>query len=108
MFIFRIKEIREKKHITQKELSKKTGISRNYITELENNMKPNPSFETIYKIAQGLEVEIKEVFVAVSDIEQIRKVLYEAINKHGINSKYTLVISNLMNNMINLEMLKIV
>ena len=68
MFIFLIKEIREKKGITQEELSKKSGISRNYIAELENNKKNNPSFKTIYKIATALGVEIRQIYVAIGDI----------------------------------------
>ena len=37
MFIFLIKEAREEKGVSQKELSEAVGISRSYLTELENN-----------------------------------------------------------------------
>ena len=43
MFIFRIKEVREKKNITLDKLEKETGISRSYLHALENNKKSNPS-----------------------------------------------------------------
>lgn len=103
MFIFLIREIRKEKHITQKELSRRTGISRGYIAELESSTKVNPSFETIYKIAQALEVEITEIFVAVSDIEEARIMLYDSMDKKGINSKEVLKISHLIDKYINLE-----
>lgn len=106
MFIFLIKEIREEKQITQEELSKRTGISRNYIAELENNIKVNASFETIYKISQGLGVEIREIYVATSDIESLRKLLHKSIDETGINSKETLKISHLLDKLINLKMEK--
>lgn len=39
MFIFRIKEVREKKNMTLYKLEKETGISRSYLHALENNKK---------------------------------------------------------------------
>ena len=104
MYIFIIKEIREQKEITQEELSKRSGISRNYIAELENNKKINPSFETIYKISTALGVEIRQIYVASSDIENLRKLLHKSINEKGINSKETLRISHLLDKLINLKM----
>lgn len=103
MFIFLIEEIRKEKNMTQSELSKKTGISRSYIAELESSTKVNVSFETIYKIAQALEVEISKIFVAVSDIEEARIMLYDSMNEKGINSKEALKISRLIDKHINLE-----
>lgn len=103
MFIFLIREIRKEKHITQKELSKRTGISRSYIAELESSIKVNPSFETIYKIAQALEVEISKIFVAVSDIEEARIILYDSMDENGVNSKEALKISHLIDKHINLQ-----
>ena len=104
MYVFIIKEVREEKEITQEELSKRSGISRNYIAELENNKKVNPSFETIYKISIALGVEIREIYVATSDIENLRKLLYKSIDENGIDSKETLKISHLLDRLINLKM----
>lgn len=104
MFIFIIKEVREELGITQKELSKRTGISRNYIAELENSKKVNPSFETIFKIAQALEVEIKKNYVATSDIDKLKEELYIAIDRYGINAPETMKISQLIDKLVNLKM----
>lgn len=104
MFIFIIKEVREELGVTQEELSKRTGISRNYIAELENSKKVNPSFETIFKIAQALEVEIKKIYVATSDIDKLKEQLYIAIDKYGINAPETMKISQLIDKLVNLKM----
>lgn len=104
MFIFIIKEVREELGITQEELSKRTGISRNYIAELENSKKVNPSFETIFKIAQALGVEIRKIYVAISDIDKLKEELYIAIDKYGINAPETLKISELIDKLVNLKM----
>lgn len=62
MIVFKIKEIRENRHITLYSLSKNTGISRTYLRELENNKKDNPTIKTLCKIANFLEVNIKDLF----------------------------------------------
>ena len=61
MLVLKIKEIRTEKGLTQKELSKLSGISKSYIGDLERNEKI-PSIITICKLAKALEVDIKELF----------------------------------------------
>lgn len=67
MIVFKIKEIRNKKSITLYKLSKETGISRGYLTELENNKKSNPTIQALYKIALVLNVNIKDLFYSEFD-----------------------------------------
>lgn len=67
MIVFKIKEIRNKKSITLYKLSKETGISRGYLTELENNKKSNPTIQTLYKIALALDVNLKDLFYSEFD-----------------------------------------
>jgi len=52
----KIKALRESKRLTQKALSKRTGIPKEYISRLENNHLPNPKWQTITSLAKGLEV----------------------------------------------------
>lgn len=104
MFIFIIKEVREELGITQEELSIRTGISRNYIAELENSKKVNPSFETILKISLALGVEIRKIYVATSDIDKLKEVLYKSIDEHGINAPETMKISQIIDKLVNLKM----
>lgn len=56
-----IKEIRLKNNMTQEELSRKSGISESYISELENNLKM-PTILTLCKLAEALEVDITKLY----------------------------------------------
>ena len=103
MFIFLIKEVREQKGITQEELSKTSGISRNYIAELENNKKINPSFKTIYKISIALGVEIRQIYVAIGDIIKLENLLYKDINETKFSSNEILKIRQLLNRLLELK-----
>ena len=71
MYIFDIKGIRKKKGISIRELSKKTNISRSYLSELENNKKINPTLQSLLKIASALNVNVKDLFYTRFDIEDL-------------------------------------
>jgi len=58
----KIRELREEQGITQNDLSKATGLSIGYISLLENNIRTNPSYKTLEKIAKALHKEAKEIF----------------------------------------------
>ena len=57
----RIKYLREIKNITQEKLAEKTGLSLDYIGKIEVNIN-NPGFKSLIKIANALEIHIKELF----------------------------------------------
>ena len=57
----RIKYLREKVHLTQERLAEKSGISLDYLGKIEVNIN-KPGFKTIIKIANSLNVELKELF----------------------------------------------
>ena len=56
-----IKKFREIKGLTQYKLSEATGISADYISEIERGKK-NPSLKRLILIAEALEVDIRELF----------------------------------------------
>jgi XRE family transcriptional regulator of biofilm formation len=58
----KIKTIRAKKRLSITELSKRSGLSRAYISLLENGIRNNPSHEVMEKIAQGLGKSVQAVF----------------------------------------------
>ena len=62
----RIASIRTSKEISQFRLSLLTGLSKQYISDLENGRR-NVSISSLYKVAKGLEVGIEELFL---DLEQ--------------------------------------
>ncbi len=103
MFVFMIKKIRENKNLTIYKLSKLTGINRSYLTQLENNKKFNPTLNTLEKIASVLEVNIKQLFYSLDEIEPLRKEMYRRIDKYGINSKEVLEVSQVIDLLINVK-----
>lgn len=60
--MFRIKKLRIDASLTQEKLARKVGISRIYLSELENGRKNNPSTKTLQKIAKALGVSVTELF----------------------------------------------
>jgi len=57
----RIKEFRNKLEISQDKLSKKANIPFSTLAKIESGYTPNPSMETLIKIADALEVSIDEL-----------------------------------------------
>lgn len=58
----RIEEIRKQKGITQEELAKMLGVSRQTISSLETG-KYNPSIFLAHKIAKCFDITIEQVFI---------------------------------------------
>lgn len=63
-----IRNIRLSKHLSVRRLSGLSGVSRTYISEIENGRK-SPTLETLYKLAKALNVRVKDLFVC--DDEQL-------------------------------------
>ena len=57
----RIYEIRQSKELTQAEVSEKTGLAVSYLSRIENDH-IEPSFTTLQKIADALEVNLVDLF----------------------------------------------
>ncbi len=58
-----IKRFRIKKKLTQQELADMTGLSREYICDIENDSRnKHPSVSTLGRVADALDVEIWEIF----------------------------------------------
>ena len=56
-----IKKLRQEKGISQDRLSKLADLSLNTIVNVESGNNPNPTIETIEKIAKAFEVSIDEL-----------------------------------------------
>ena len=104
MIVFRIKEIRMNKGITAYSLSKDANISRSFLSELENNKRTNVSLQLLLKIANILEVNVKDLFYTKCDIDYLKEEMYKSIADNGIDSKETLQISQLIDLLINIKM----
>lgn len=103
MIVFRIKQIREKKIITAYKLAKEVGISRSYLSELENNKKMNVSLTVLFNIAKYLDVNVKTLFYSELDIEELRKEMHKCIDVYGLDSKEVLEISQLIDLLLNIN-----
>jgi len=57
----RIKELRGKSDISQDQLAKKADIPFSTLVKIEAGYTPNPSMETLIKIADAFEVTIDEL-----------------------------------------------
>ena len=66
MYLKEIKNSRKRKGITQEQLAKLTGLSRNTIINFENDRR-NPRVKDLRKIAKALSVPIEQL---ISDSEQ--------------------------------------
>ncbi len=56
-----IKKLRNKKGISQDKLSKLAEVSFHTITKIESGDTPNPTIDTVQKIAQALEVGVDDL-----------------------------------------------
>ncbi len=60
-FGLRLRELRERKKLSQLDLEVRSGINRTEISRIENGLK-NIEFFTIIKLAEALEVELSQFF----------------------------------------------
>lgn len=58
----KLKKIREEKNMTQEELEKKSGVSRQTISAIENNDEYQPKVGTLMAIAKALETTVDSIF----------------------------------------------
>lgn len=61
---YKIKELREAKHMTQEELSAKSGVSRGTISALENNTARATTTKTLVNIAKALDSTVDQLFIS--------------------------------------------
>ena len=56
-----LKQVRQEKNMTWSMLSKKSGVSRTHINDIENNLK-SPSLFVMVRLAKALDVEVTELY----------------------------------------------
>ncbi len=57
-----IRKLRQKKGISQDRLSKEADLALNTIVKIETGENPNPTVETLEKIAKALDVSVRDLF----------------------------------------------
>lgn len=104
MIVFNIRNIRKSKKISLRKLSDMTGISRAYLYDLESNRRFNPTLFILQKIAEVLEVDIKDLFYSLNELDNLKEEMYRKIDKYGRNSKEVLEVSQVVDLLINIKM----
>jgi len=61
-----IKQIRQSKGLTTRQLSEMSGISKSQITRIENNQQ-TPTIDTLYRIAEALRTSVDSTYEYRSD-----------------------------------------
>ena len=64
----KIKEVRNKKNITQKELAERTGINQADISKIENGTR-NPSLKLLKRLPDGMGMVLKIEFIPKQRIQ---------------------------------------
>lgn len=104
MIVFNIRNIRKSKKISLRKLSDMSGISRAYLYDLESNRRFNPTLFILQKIAEVLEVDIKDLFYSLNELDILKEEMYRRIDKYGRNSKEVLEVSQVVDLLINIKM----
>ena len=70
--LYKVRELRENKGLTQAQLSEKSGVSRTTIASLESKTGCTTTTRTLVKIADALGTTVDEIFFAnpVQSVEQ--------------------------------------
>ena len=66
----RISFLRKKKGLSQLDLSLSCGVSKNYLSDLENGRR-NPSILLLQRIASGLEASLETLFQGIVPLEDL-------------------------------------
>lgn len=61
---YKIKELREKRNLSQAELARISGVSRPTIVRLENSEEVTINSKTLEKLANALNVSIRSLFLS--------------------------------------------
>jgi len=59
---YKLKEARDERRLTQEELAKKSGVSRQTIVALENGTSEDVKISTLQKLAAALDMTVQDIF----------------------------------------------
>ncbi len=96
-----IKTLRNKQHLSQAQLSQRSGIKREYISYLERGKLKNPTLNTLNKIASGLGVPLEKLVrydsVEVSAFQDLLEKSAEIEQKISLLKNNLRKLTNLLN-----------
>jgi len=102
MFVFIVKDIREKRGYALEYVAEKAEVTTDYLEQLEDNNLSDTKLSKLYKIAKVLEVDITDLYYSIYDYEKLREKMHKAIERYGLNSEKTRRLSDLLDILHNL------
>lgn len=90
----RLKEIRQSRKLTLEKLAQMTGLSKGYLSQIENSDQPPPIY-TLSRISTALGIDISELFAGTSDAVPYQQVTvgrrdeHKLLNRAGTPYGYT-------------------
>lgn len=69
---YTLKELREKNNLTQKEVSEKLGVNKNYISMIENGTR-NPSDKMKNELAKIYKCTVIDIFLSIQTTKCLMK-----------------------------------
>ncbi len=91
-----IKQIRKQKNITLDELSKRSGVSKTHINDIENNRK-EPTLSIAVSIAKALDVQLTDLFKVTNQYFQYFTILSKSFARNVEKGLYKLKINSKIN-----------
>jgi transcriptional regulator with XRE-family HTH domain len=82
----RLKEIRVNRKLTLENLAKLTGLSKGYLSQIENSDQPPPIY-TLSRISRALGVDIAELFARPSDSIPYQEIVIGRRDEHQLMSR---------------------
>lgn len=83
LFGMRMRELRTSRKLSQEQLAEKVGISPKYMSRIEIGQQ-FPSINVITKLANALQVELKDFFEFAHDVEntkELKKIICELLKE---------------------------
>ena len=87
----KINKKRKELHWSLDELARKSGVSKAYLSQLENGDSESPSAKILYNIAMALGTSIADLLgkkLSPADVDDIPKNLSKAATEHNIPENY--------------------
>ncbi len=107
----KLRELRKRAGMTQRELADKVNVSFTYISKIENGAMPPPSKKTLFRLADALNIDREELLILAgkipSDIAQMLKNAENIKHLRKIGNRRKISLSNnkwggsIMKNLVN-------
>ena len=82
----RLKEIRQSKKLTLERLAKLTGLSKGYLSEIENSDQPPPIY-TLSRISRALGIDIVDLFAHTAATVPYQTIVVGRGNEHNLMTR---------------------